>query len=84
MKWGGLAVLLFGDLYHWQHFRGLLMLLAPVVESMRAREPGLQALSNLAGSKTKNDHFFWSIEFFSKLRYDKSFTGSKSFKEASF
>ena len=33
----------------------------------------------LAGSKTKNDHIFWSIEFFSKLRYYKFFTGSKSF-----
>ena len=79
MKWGGLAVLLFGDLFHWQHFRGLLMLLAPVVESMRACEPGLQALSNLAGSKIKNAYIFWLIEFFSKLRYHKFFTGSKIF-----
>ena len=63
MKWGGLAVLLFGDLYHWQHFRGLLMLLAPVVESMRACEPGLQALSNLAGSKTKMPTFFGQLNF---------------------
>ena len=31
---------------------------APVLESMRAREPGLQAPSNLAGSKIKNTHFF--------------------------
>ena len=30
----------------------------PVLESMRAREPGLQAPSNLAGSKIKNTHFF--------------------------
>ena len=30
---------------------------APVLESMRAREPGLQAPSNLAGSKIKNTHF---------------------------
>ena len=55
------------------------MVHGPVVESMRAREPGLQAPSNLAGSKTKNDHIFWPIEFFSKLRYYKFFTGSKSF-----
>ena len=32
------------------HFLGL--------ESMRARKPGLQAPSNLAGSKIKNTHFF--------------------------
>ena len=31
---------------------------APVLESMRAREPGLQAPSNLAGSKIKNNQFF--------------------------
>ena len=30
---------------------------APVLESMRAREPGLQAPSNLAGSKIKITHF---------------------------
>ena len=30
----------------------------PVLESMRAREPGLQAPSNLAGSKIKNTHIF--------------------------
>ena len=41
---------------------------APVVESMRAREPGLQASSNLAGSKTKNTHIFWLIEYFPRLR----------------
>ena len=29
---------------------------APVLESMRAREPGLQAPSNLTGSKIKNTH----------------------------
>ena len=29
-----------------------------VVESMRAREPGLQALSNLAGFKIRNPYFF--------------------------
>ena len=36
----------------------------PVLESMRAREPGLQALSNLAGSKIKNTHVFFPHEFF--------------------
>ena len=30
----------------------------PVLESMRAREPGLQALSNLAGSKIENTRIF--------------------------
>ena len=30
----------------------------PVLESMRARKPGLQAPSNLAGSKIKNAHIF--------------------------
>ena len=35
------------------HHNGII----PVVESMRAREPGLQALSKLAGSKTKYPHF---------------------------
>ena len=30
---------------------------APVLESMRAREPGLQAPSNLTGSKIKITHF---------------------------
>ena len=30
----------------------------PVLESMRAREPGLQALSNPTGSKIKNTHIF--------------------------
>ena len=43
---------------------------APVLESMRAREPGLQAPSNLAGSKiknTKNTHVIFPHEFF--LRY---------------
>ena len=35
-----------------------------VVESMQARKPDLQALSKLAGSKTKNTHIFGSIEFF--------------------
>ena len=29
-----------------------------VLESMRARQPGLQAPSNLTGSKIKNTHFF--------------------------
>ena len=32
---------------------------APVLESMRAREPGLQAPSNLAGSKIKNTRVFF-------------------------
>ena len=40
----------------------------PVVESIQAREPGLQASSNLAGSKTKNTHIFWLIEYFPRLR----------------
>ena len=31
---------------------------APVLESMRARKPGLQAPSNLAGSKIKIPAFF--------------------------
>ena len=31
---------------------------------MRAREPGLQAPSNLAGSKIKNTHIFFPHEFF--------------------
>ena len=39
----------------------------PVVESIQAREPGLQASSNLAGSKIKNTHVFFPHEFF--LRY---------------
>ena len=50
----------------------------PVVESMRAREPGLQAPSNLAGSKTKNANIFWSIKSFSEFICDKFFTFSKS------
>ena len=37
---------------------------APVLESMRAREPSLQALSNLAGSKLKNTNVFFPREFF--------------------
>ena len=49
-------------------FTWFTLLLTPVVESMRTCEPGLQAPSNLAGSKTKNAHIFWSIGFFSKLR----------------
>ena len=52
----------------------------PVVESMRAREPGLQAPNNLAGFQDKKAHIFWSIEFYSKLI--KFFTGSKSFRVA--
>ena len=32
--------------------------LTPVVESLQARKPGLQAPSNLAGSKIKNNQFF--------------------------
>ena len=39
----------------------------PVLESMRAREPGLQAPSNLAGSKMKNTHFFPLINSFSEI-----------------
>ena len=35
----------------------------PVVESMRAREPGLQAPSNLEGSKTENAHIFGQLIF---------------------
>ena len=31
---------------------------SPVLESMRAREPGLQAPNNLTGSKIKYTHFF--------------------------
>ena len=59
---------------------------APVLESMRAREPSLQAPSNLAGSKTKNTHMFWSIDFFLKVKVKdyKLFTGSKSFKVVRF
>ena len=34
--------------------------LGPFLESMRAREPGLQAPSNLAGSKIKNTRIFTS------------------------
>ena len=30
----------------------------PILESMQAREPGLQALSNLTGSQIKNTHIF--------------------------
>ena len=52
----------------------------PILEFMRAREPGLQAPSNLAGSKIETPTFFWSFEFFSKLRPYKFFTGSKSSK----
>ena len=33
-------------------------LCSPVLESMRAREPGLRATRNLAGSKIKNTQFF--------------------------
>ena len=40
---------------------------APVLESMRAREPGLQAPSNLAGSKIKNTHFSPLINSFSEI-----------------
>ena len=40
---------------------------APVLESMRAREPGLQAPSNLAGSRIKNTHFSPFINSFSEI-----------------
>ena len=40
---------------------------SPVLESMRAREPGLQAPSNLAGSKIKNTHFSPLINSFSEI-----------------
>ena len=46
---------------------------SPVVESMQAREPGLQALSNLAGSKIKNTHvFFPSLTLSQKSNIGKS------------
>ena len=35
------------------------MVIIPVLESMRAREPGLQAPSNLTGSKIKSTHIFF-------------------------
>ena len=41
----------------------------PVVESMRAREPGLQAPSNLTGSKIKNTLIFLPLLFLSQ-RYE--------------
>ena len=39
----------------------------PALGSMRAREPGLQAPSNLAGSKIKNTHFSPLINSFSEI-----------------
>ena len=45
---------------------------APVLESMRAREPGLQAPSNLTGSKIKNTHIFLPLLILSeryKIQY---------------
>ena len=36
----------------------------PVVESMRARKPGLQAPSNPAGSEIKKTHIFFPCQFF--------------------
>ena len=39
----------------------------PVLESMLAREPGLQALSNLTGSQIKNTHIFPLINYFSEI-----------------
>ena len=42
---------------------------APVLESMRAREPGLQAPSNLTGSKIKNTHIFLPLLILSQ-RYE--------------
>jgi len=39
----------------------------PALGSMRAREPGLQAPSNLAGSKIKNTHFSPLIISFSEI-----------------
>ena len=44
-----------------------LTIIPPVLESMRAREPGLQAPSNLAGSKIKNTHFSPLINSFSEI-----------------
>ena len=44
----------------------------PVLESIRAREPGLQAPSNLTGSKIKNTHIFLPLLIFSqryKIQY---------------
>ena len=41
----------------------------PDLESMRAREPGLQAPSNLTGSKIKNTHIFLPLLFLSQ-RYE--------------
>ena len=44
----------------------------PVVESMQAREPGLQAPSNLTGSKIKNTHIFLPLLILSeryKIQY---------------
>ena len=43
-----------------------MIVIRPVLESMRAREPGLQAPSNLEGSKIKNTHVFFPHEFFLK------------------
>ena len=42
-------------------------LAGPVLQSMQARKPGLQAPSNLAGSKIKNTHFSPLINSFSEL-----------------
>ena len=39
----------------------------PVLESMRAHEPGLQAPSNLTGSQIKNTHIFPLINYFSEI-----------------
>ena len=42
----------------WNEYFDILDTWTPVLESMRAREPGLQAPSNLTGSKIKNTHIF--------------------------
>ena len=42
---------------------------APVLESMQAREPGLQAPSNLTGSKIENTHIFLPL-FILSQRYE--------------
>ena len=42
---------------------------SPVLQSMRAREPGLQAPSNLTGSKIKNTHIFLPLLILSQ-RYE--------------
>ena len=61
----------------------------PVLESMSARQPGLQAPNNLTGSKIKNTHFFPlsilsqrnDIQYWEKYLYHVRLTVSCLFSE---